>query len=162
MNFAQYPQFVLLLPQNCRLIVVDAKQRGTSLLYESKVLTLLTRSQCMMYACCCTENTTTVSTRCQCGLGGRTIARNAKKHLITRISTSVNYNTLVECGRKTLSVQTILHKILQIMFWCILQQYLFQQSQKKRGMRSRKIVSNHICESFYCTYCNKEVNNTQS
>ena len=36
-DFAQYPQFVPLLPQNCRLIVVDAKERGTSLLYKRKV-----------------------------------------------------------------------------------------------------------------------------
>ena len=36
-DFAQYLQFVPLLPQNRRLIVVDAKERGTSLLYKSKV-----------------------------------------------------------------------------------------------------------------------------
>ena len=37
-DFAQYPQFVPLIPQNCRLVVVDAKERGTSLLYKSKVV----------------------------------------------------------------------------------------------------------------------------
>ena len=37
-DFAQYPQFAPLLPQNCRLVVVDAKERGTSLLYKSKVV----------------------------------------------------------------------------------------------------------------------------
>ena len=37
-DFAQYPQFVPLLLQNCRLSVVDAKQRGTSLLYKIKVV----------------------------------------------------------------------------------------------------------------------------
>ena len=37
-NFAQYPRYVPLIPQNCRLIVVDAKARGTSLLYTSKVV----------------------------------------------------------------------------------------------------------------------------
>ena len=39
-------------------------------------------------------------THCRRGLGGCTIAWNAKKHLITRISTSVNHNTLVACVRK--------------------------------------------------------------
>ena len=70
---------------------------------KAKWLTLLTMSQCMMYVCCCTENTTTLSTRCRRGLGGRTIARNAKKHLRTRISTSVYQNTLVACVRKNLA-----------------------------------------------------------
>ena len=37
-DFAQYPQFVPLIPQNCRLIVVDAKERGTSQLYKNKVV----------------------------------------------------------------------------------------------------------------------------
>ena len=37
-DFAQYPQFAPLIPQNCRLIVVDAKERGTSLLYKSQVV----------------------------------------------------------------------------------------------------------------------------
>ena len=37
-DFAQYPQFVPLIPQNCRVIVADAKERGTSLLYKSKVV----------------------------------------------------------------------------------------------------------------------------
>ena len=36
-DFTQNPQFVPLFPQNCRLIVVDIKERGTSLLYKSKV-----------------------------------------------------------------------------------------------------------------------------
>ena len=44
-----------------------------------------------------------LSTRCQCDLGGRTIAWNAKKYLIRRISTSVNQNTIVECVRKILA-----------------------------------------------------------
>ena len=70
---------------------------------KAKWLTLLTMCQCMMYVCCCMENTTTLSTRCRCGLGGRTIAWNAKKHLMTRISTSVNQNTLVACVRKRLA-----------------------------------------------------------
>ena len=48
------------------------------------------------------ENTTTLSTRCRRGLGGRTIAWNAKKHT-TRIGTSVNQNTLVACVRKRLA-----------------------------------------------------------
>ena len=38
-DFAQYPKFVL--HPNCRLIVVDAKERGTSLLNKSKVVTLV-------------------------------------------------------------------------------------------------------------------------
>ena len=57
----------------------------------------------MMYVCCCTENTTTLSTRCRPGLEGRIIVWNAKKHLRTRISTSVNQNTLVACVRKRLA-----------------------------------------------------------
>ena len=59
--------------------------------------------QCMMYVCCCTENTTTLTSVCRRGLGGHTIAYNAKKHLITRISTRVNQNTLVACVRKSLA-----------------------------------------------------------
>ena len=47
-------------------------------------------------------NTTTLPTRCHCVVGGRTIAWNAKKHLIT-ISTSASQNTLVTCVRKTLA-----------------------------------------------------------
>ena len=70
---------------------------------KAKWLTLLTMSQCIMYICCCTENTTTLSTRCRRGLGGRTIVWNVKKHLITRVSTSVNQNTLVTCVRKMLA-----------------------------------------------------------
>ena len=69
---------------------------------KAKWLTLLTMSQCMMYVCCCTENTTTLSTRCRRGLGGRTIVWNAKKHTKTKVSTSVNQNTLVACVRKRL------------------------------------------------------------
>ena len=57
----------------------------------------------MMYVCCCTENTTTLSTRCRRGLGGRTIVWNAKKHTKTKVSTSVNQNTLVACVRKILA-----------------------------------------------------------
>ena len=57
----------------------------------------------MMYVCCCTENTTTLSTRCLRGLGGRTIVWNAKKHTKTKVSTSVNHNTLVACVRKRLA-----------------------------------------------------------
>ena len=70
---------------------------------KAKWLTLLTMSQCMMYVCCYTENTTTLSTRCRRGLGGRTIAWNAKKHTTTRIGKSVNQNTLVACVRKRLA-----------------------------------------------------------
>ena len=104
-DFAQYPQFVPLLPQNCRLIVVDAKERGTSLFccIKAKWLTLLTMSQCMMYVCCCTDNTTTLLTRCRRGLGGRTIVWNAKKHTTTTIGTSVNQITLVTCVMKRLA-----------------------------------------------------------
>ena len=32
------PKFVPIIPQNCRLIVVDAKERGISLLYTRKVI----------------------------------------------------------------------------------------------------------------------------
>ena len=70
---------------------------------KEKWLTLLTMSQCMMHVCCCTENTTTHLTHCRRGVGGRTITWNAKKHLITRISTIVNRNTLVACVRKRLA-----------------------------------------------------------
>ena len=43
-------------------------------------------------------------TSCQRGLGGRTITWIAqKKHLITKISTSVNTITLVACVRKILA-----------------------------------------------------------
>ena len=70
---------------------------------KGKWLTLLTMSQCMMYVCCCTENTTTHLTCCRRGLGGRTIAWTAKKHLRSRISTSVNQNTHVACVRKRLA-----------------------------------------------------------
>ena len=44
-----------------------------------------------------------LSVHCRCGLGGRTIAWNAKRHLITGISTSVYQNTLVTCVRKRLA-----------------------------------------------------------
>ena len=70
---------------------------------KAKWLTLLTMSQCMMYVCCGTQNTTTLPPRSRRGLRGRTIVRNAKKHLITSVSTSVNHNTLVICVRKKLS-----------------------------------------------------------
>ena len=54
------------------------------------------------------------------------------------------------------------------MFWCIAQQYMFQPSQQnevcvcatsceKCGHWFAGAVSNHICESFYCIYCNTEV-----
>ena len=36
-DFAHYTQFATLIPHNCRLIIVDAKERGTSLLYKNKV-----------------------------------------------------------------------------------------------------------------------------
>ena len=57
----------------------------------------------MMYVCNCTETTTTLSTCCRRGLEGRTNRWNAKKHAKTRISTSVNQNTLVACVRKILA-----------------------------------------------------------
>ena len=49
----------------------------------------------MMYVCCCTKNTTTLSLRCRRCLGSRTITWNVKNHTTTRIGTSVNQITLV-------------------------------------------------------------------
>ena len=47
--------------------------------------------------------TTTLFPRFLRDLGGHIIAWNAKKHTTTRISTSVNQNTLVACVRKRLA-----------------------------------------------------------
>ena len=69
-DFSQYSQFVPLILQNCRLIVVDAKERGTSLLYKSKVVNPVDNVPVYDVFCCCTENTATLSTRCPRGLGG--------------------------------------------------------------------------------------------
>ena len=79
-------------------------RRGVSLYcIKAKWLTLLTMYQCMLYICCCTENTITLSPRFLRGLGDRTIVWNAKKHTTPRIGTSVNQNTFVACLRKRLA-----------------------------------------------------------
>ena len=101
-DFAQYSQFVPLLPQNCRLIVVDAKERGTSLLYKSKVVNPVDNVP-VHDVCLLLHGEHYYALNSLSGLGGRTIAWNAKKHLRTRISTSVNHNTLVACVRKRLA-----------------------------------------------------------
>ena len=36
-DLTQFRQFVPLLPQNCRLVVVGAKEKGTSVLYKISV-----------------------------------------------------------------------------------------------------------------------------
>ena len=82
-------------------------KRGITLrCIKAKCLTLVTMSQCIMYVCCCTENTTTLSPHCLRDFGGCTIAWNAKKHTTTRISTSVNQNTLVACVSKILACKS--------------------------------------------------------
>ena len=69
-----------LLPQNCRLIVVYANERGTSLLYKSKVLNPVDNVP-VYDVCLLLHGTTTLLPRCRRGLGGRTIAWNEKsKH----------------------------------------------------------------------------------
>ena len=98
----------------------------------------------MMYVCCCTENTTTLSTRCRRGLGGRTIAWNAKKHTTTRIGTSVNQNTLVACVRKRLActshpTQDSVRNVL--VYFAIV------------------LVSRIINKARYCTYCKEVIRN---
>ena len=102
-DFSQYSQFVPLLPQNCRLIVVDANERGTSLLYKSKVVNPV--DNVPVYDVCLLLH------------GEHYYALNSlsawfgMRHLRTRISTSVNQNTLEYTG-KGLPIQAILHKIL--------------------------------------------------
>ena len=101
MDFAQYSQCVPLIPQNCILIVGDAEERGTSMLYKSQVVNPV--DNVPVYDVYLLENTTTLSTRCRCGLRGRILVWNAKKYLITRVRTSVNQNTLVTCVRQRLA-----------------------------------------------------------
>ena len=74
-------------PGTADIIVVDAKEMGTSLLYKSKAVNPV--DNVPVYDVCLLlhgETLTTHLTHCRRGLGGRTIAWNAKKHLITRIS----------------------------------------------------------------------------
>ena len=118
-DFAQYPKCVPLIPQNCRLLM--PRREVPLCCIKAKWLTLLTMSQCMMYVCCCTENTTTLSTRCRRGLGGRTIVWNAKKHTKTKVSTSVNQNTLVACVRKRLAYASHPTQDFVKNVWCISQ-----------------------------------------
>ena len=128
-KFAQYPNGVPLLSQNCRLIDVDAKY-----------LTTLATSQCMTYVFCCTKNTTMFLLCCRRGLGCRTIAWIMRKHLITRISSSVNQITSVACARKRpVCTSHHTHNYLRNV-WSISQPKLSQQSQTKRGMRMCKII----------------------
>ena len=94
---------------------------------KTKCLTLLAMSECKMLL---HENTPTLPPHCQRGFGGCTIAWNAKRHLITRISISVNKNTLVSCVRKRLACTSHPTQDYVNNVWCISQQYLFQQSQQ--------------------------------
>ena len=96
-----------LLPQNCRLIVVDAKERGTSLLYKNKVVNPI-------------DNVPSYTRFCKECFG---VFRNSicfKNHKQNEV-----------CARATSCV--------------------------KCGHWFAGPISNHICESFYCTYCMKEV-----
>ena len=136
---------------------------------KSKWLTLLTMSQRMMYVWCCTENTTTLSTRCRRGLGGRTIVWNAKRHFITSISTSANQNTLVTYVRKRLActshpAQDYVNNVLVYFANSTCFKNHEQNEVCARATSCEKWghwfagpICNPICESCYFTYCNKEV-----
>ena len=107
---------------------------------------------------------------CRCGLGGRTIVWNAKKHTTTRTSTCVNQNTLVTCVRKRLAC---MYKPSYTKFckecFCVFRISICFKNHKQNEVCARATscekcghwfagpISNQICESFYCTYCNKEV-----
>ena len=87
-------------PQNCRLIVVDAKERATSLLYKSKVANPV--DNVPVFDVCLLlhgEHYYVLNSPLTC-FGRSYYCMECEKHLITRISTSENHNTLVACVRK--------------------------------------------------------------
>ena len=134
-----------------------------------KWLTLLTIYQCMMYVCWCTDNTTTHLTHCRCGFGGRTIAWNAKKTFNKKSQHKCKSEyTCNMCKEKACLYKPSYTRLCKECFGVFRNSTCFKNhkqnvvcaratSCEKCGHWLAGPISNHICESFYCTYYNKEV-----
>ena len=122
-----------------------------SLLYKSKVVNPVDNIPVYDVCLLLHREHTTLLSRFRRGFGGRTIAWNVKKHTTTRIGTSLNQDTLVACVRKRLACT---NHLTQYSVNTVLVYFSIVHVSR---ITNTGPISNHICESFYCTYCNKEV-----
>ena len=168
-DLSQYPQFVTLLPQNCILIVVDAKERSTSLLYKSKVVNYV--------------NNVPVYDVCLLLHGKHYYALNSlsawfgRSYYCMECEKSFNSKnrhkckseyTCSTCTEKACPYKSSYTRFCKECFGVFCNSICFNHhkqnkvcagatSCEKCGRWFAGLISNHICESLYCTYCNKEV-----
>ena len=168
-DFAQYPQFVPLLPQNCRLIVVDAKERGTSLLYKSKVVSPVDNVP-VYDVCLLLHGEHYYSLNSLSAWFGRSYyCMECEKAFNNKNQHKCKSEyTCSMCKEKACLYKPSYTRFCKECFGVFRNSICFKNhkqnevcaratSCEKCGHWFAGPISNHICESFYCTYCNKEV-----
>ena len=168
-DFAQYPQFVPLLPQNCRLIVVDAKERGTSLLYKSKVVSPVDNVP-VYDVCLLLHGEHYYSLNSLSAWFGRSYyCMECEKAFNDKNQHKCKSEyTCSMCKEKACLYKPSYTRFCKECFGVFRNSICFKNhkqnevcaratSCEKCGHWFAGPISNHICESFYCTYCKKEV-----
>ena len=94
------PLIFPIYPLNCIIIVVSAKERGTSLLYESKVIKHVDNVPVHDVCLLLHREHYYALTSLSAWFGRSYYCMECERSLITRISTSVNQNTCNMCKKK--------------------------------------------------------------